>query len=59
MFKNHWNAFHIYLFGQTQTTRQTLNPENLENKSNFEGWGLTLVAYKRVLTKTLFYDCSK
>ena len=25
----------------------TLNPENLENKSNFDGWGLTLNAYKK------------
>ena len=35
------------LFGQT--TKQPLNnyePQNLENISNFEGWGLILVTYK-------------
>ena len=33
-----------------QTTKQPLNnfgPKNLENISNFEGWGLTLVALKK------------
>ena len=25
----------------------TLSPENLENISNFKGWGLTVVAYKK------------
>ena len=35
------------LFGQT--TKQPLNnyePQNLENVSNFEGWGLILVTHK-------------
>ena len=27
---------------------KNLSPKNLENTSNFEGWGLTLVAYKKV-----------
>ena len=27
-----------------------MNPENLENISNFEGWGLTLVGYKKRCT---------
>ena len=47
--KNHWNTLKICLFGQTTKQRQTiLNPEILENTSNFEGWGLTLVAYKKI-----------
>ena len=25
-----------------------MSPKNLENISNFEGWGLTLVAYKKI-----------
>ena len=35
----------------------TLSPENLENISNFEGWGLTLVAYRKrvVLYRFNFY----
>ena len=34
-----------------------LNPESLENASNFEGWGLNLVAYKKSVffQKKLFY----
>ena len=27
--------------------KATFSPENLENISNFEGWGLTLAAYKK------------
>ena len=27
--------------------KATLSPENLENASNFEGWSLTLVPYKK------------
>ena len=39
------------LFGHTT---KHLSPENLENISNFEGWGLTLIAYfKKVYI--LFY----
>ena len=46
MLKNHWNTLDICLSGQT--TKQPLSnfgPENLENIGNFEGCGLTLVAY--------------
>ena len=66
MLKNHWNTLNICLFGQT--TKQTLSKFepwrywNLENKSNFEGWGLTLVAYKkmckpRLLSTIAQYQC--
>ena len=46
MLKNYKKQIKICLFGQT--TKQllaTLSPENLENISNFEGLGLTLVSY--------------
>ena len=41
--KNHWNALKICLFGEN-----TLSPGNLENTNNFEGWGLTIVTYKKI-----------
>ena len=40
MLKNHWNTLKLCLFGQT--TKQWL--------SNFEGWGLNPVAYKKICT---------
>ena len=40
------------LFGQT-TTQPLNNSENLENTSNFKGWGLTIVAYKKVYANKL------
>ena len=56
MLKIHWNTLKISLF--SLTTKQLLSnlrPEILEYTSNFEGWGLTLVAYKkRVLDKNSF-----
>ena len=56
MVVNRWNSLHICLFGQTQITKQraTLSPENLENKSNFDSWGLTLVAYKKGVNQDYF-----
>ena len=61
-----WNTLNICLFGQT--TKQPLSKfepwrsSNLENKNNFEGWGLTLVAYKkmckpRLLSTIAQYQC--
>ena len=47
MLKNQWNTFKISLFGQT-TTQPLNNSENLENTSNSKGWGLKIVAYKKV-----------
>ena len=38
MLRNHWNILKLHLF--SQTTKQQL--------SNFEGWGLTPVAYKNM-----------
>ena len=35
-----------------------MSPKNLENISNFEGWGLTLVAYKKI-SVTKFMHCSE
>ena len=58
MLKNHWNTLIICLFGQT--TKQPLrNFEpwrswNLENKSSFEGWGLILVAYNKIVNQEYF-----
>ena len=38
----------------------TLNLENLENTCNFEGWGLTLIAYKKsVSVISVGYDRKK
>ena len=48
MLKNHWNTLKFRLFGQS--TEQTLSNFELWrscNTSNFEGWSLTLVAYKK------------
>ena len=36
-----------YLIKLLSNYEATLSPRNLENISNFEGWGLTLVAYKQ------------
>ena len=47
MLKNHWNALKIYLVKLLSNHKATLKPGNLENTSNFEGWDLTLVAYKK------------
>ena len=47
MLTNHWNTLKICLFGQTTKQLLSLSSENLENISNFEGWGLTLVTYKK------------
>ena len=47
MLKNYRNTLKICLFGKT--TKQLsgkFEPWNLENTSNFEGWDLSLVAYK-------------
>ena len=53
MLKNHCNTLKICLFGQT--TKQPFSifePRNQENTSNFEDWGLTLVAYiKKCIAK--------
>ena len=47
--KNHWNT--LCLFGLSRSIQYaSLNPENLKYTSNFEGWCLTLVSYKKVLT---------
>ena len=35
-----------YLVKLISNHQATLSPKDLENISNFEGWGLTLVAYK-------------
>ena len=35
-----------YLVKLQSNRYATLSPKNLENISNFESWGLTLVAYK-------------
>ena len=44
----------FFLFGQTTKHRwATQSPENIENTSNFEGWGLTLTAYEKIS------DCAK
>ena len=46
--KNHWNALKIvYLVKLLRKRSATLSSENLENKSNFEGWDLTPVAYEK------------
>ena len=36
------------------SVKATLSPENLENKSNFDSWGLTLVAYKKGVNQDYF-----
>ena len=36
-----------YLVKLLSNHQATLSPENIENISNFEGWGLTLVDYKK------------
>ena len=38
----------ICLVKQLSSCQATLSPENLKNTSNFEGSGLTLVAYKKM-----------
>ena len=50
MMENHWNIIKICLFGQN--TEQQLNNFELWkslNTSNFEGWGLTLVACEKCI----------
>ena len=37
----------VYLVKLLSNRLATLSPENLEIKKTFEGWGLTLVAYKK------------
>ena len=37
----------FYLVNLLSYREAALSPENLENTSNFEGLGLTLVAYKK------------
>ena len=50
MLENHGNTLKIWLFGQsTEHNKATLSFENLENATNFEDWGLTLVACKKKL----------
>ena len=34
---------------------ESLSPENLENTSNFQGWGLTPVTYKKICILISFY----
>ena len=42
------------LLGQTTKLQLSiLSPKNLENISSFEGWGLTLVAYKKMYYSSL------
>ena len=38
----------VFLVKQESNHQANLSPENLENTSNFEGCGSTLVAYKKV-----------
>ena len=63
------NSDNYYIFCRYQllgqTTKQPLSnfePKNLENISNFQGWGLTLVAYKKRKCNTpygfKFLECS-
>ena len=47
MLKIQWNAVKICLFGQSTEQPLTLSAENLEKTSNFDGWGLTLVTYRK------------
>ena len=57
MVKNHWNTTKICLFTTKiclfvcQTTKQLLSNfeplKSSKNTSNFEGWGRTLVSYKK------------
>ena len=53
----------IYLVKLRSNHYAALSPENLENISNFEGGGLTLVAYKKsVFIKILLFrvfNCQK
>ena len=44
----------VYLVKILSNHEVILSPENLENGSNFEGWGLTIVAYKKVLSQKTF-----
>ena len=45
---NHWNTLKICYLAELLSNRQAiLNPENLENTSNFEGWGKTLCVFKK------------
>ena len=40
-----------------QTTKQPLSnfePKNIENISNFDGWALTLITYKKLYTESCF-----
>ena len=39
LLKNHWSTHEIW-----SNRQATMSPENLENTSNFEGLGLTIVA---------------
>ena len=38
----------VYLVKLLSDPEETVSPEFLENASSFEGWGLTLVTYKKV-----------
>ena len=47
---NHWNTLKNGLFDQsTKELLGNLTSEILENRNNFEGWGLILVAYKKCI----------
>ena len=39
----------VYLIKVLRNCQATLTSENLENRNNFEGWDLTLVAYKKCI----------
>ena len=55
MLKNNWNTFKIYIvyLAKLLSNREaTLSSENFENTSNFGGWSLILVAFKKSVNLT-------
>ena len=45
--RNHSNTLKfVYLVKLLSNREANLSPESFENAGNFEGWGVTLVAYK-------------